>query len=187
MDNIRNGVSKKALLGVFAIAATFSVAVFSQGSMKAMDVPPVLQPPADQQLLLEVTGNGVQIYKCDGDGSSAAPFVWKLQAPEAALLDRDGRVVGKHYVGPTWESTDGSSVVGEVRARDAGPDAAAIPWLLLRAKATNGTGVFSKVLSIQRLRTYGGLAPPAACGEANAGQLVRVPYSADYYFYGSKP
>ena len=186
MDNINSRDSRKALPGMIAIAAAFSVAAFSQGSMNAANVPPALRPPAEQLLLLEVNGKGVQIYQCAGDGSPAAPFGWKLQGPEATLQDHDGHVIGKHYAGPTWESADGSSVVGEVRAHDDGPDPAAIPWLLLSAKSNNGTGVFSKVLSIQRLHTAGGKAPSAACDATNAGQVARVPYSADYYFYGPK-
>jgi Protein of unknown function (DUF3455) len=186
MDNIGNRYSRKALPAMIAVAAAFSVAAHSQAPMNAASVPQALQPPAEQLLLLEVKGKGVQIYQCAGDGSAAAPFGWKLLGPEAALLDRDGHVIGKHYAGPTWESADGSSVVGEVRARDDGPDPAAIPWLLLSAKATHGAGVFGKVLSIQRLHTAGGKAPSAACDATSAAQVARVPYSADYYFYGPK-
>jgi hypothetical protein len=186
MDKISSRDSRKALPGMIAIAAAFSVAAFSQGSMNTPDVPPALRPPAGQLLLLEVKGKGVQIYKCAGDGGPAAPFGWKFQGPEAELLDSGGHVIGKHYAGPTWESADGSSVVGVVLAHDDGPDPAAIPWLLLSAKATNGTGVFGKVLSIQRLHTAGGQAPSVACDATNAGQVARVPYSADYYFYGPK-
>jgi hypothetical protein len=185
MDNTGSRTNL-ALPAMIAVAAAFSVAAHSQGSMNAGSVPPALQPPAEQRLLLEAAGKGVQIYQCTGDGGPAAPWAWKLQGPEATLLDHDGHVIGKHYAGPTWESADGSSVVGEVRAHDDGPNPAAIPWLLLSAKATNGAGVFAKVLSIQRLHTAGGKAPSAACGSANAGQVARVPYSADYYFYGSK-
>jgi uncharacterized protein DUF3455 len=100
------------------------------------------------------------------------------------LMDRSGRSVGRHYAGPTWESKDGSSVVGEVRASEPAPDpAAAIPWLLLAAKATAGSGLFSATSSIQRVQTLGGLAPSAACSASNTGQVARVPYTATYYFY----
>ena len=88
--------------------------------------------------------------------------------------------IGKHYAGPTWESNDGSKVVGEVKANDDGPDATAIPWLLLSAKATSGQGVFSPVKSIQRLYTSGGKAPAAGCDAAHTGQEARVAYKARY-------
>jgi hypothetical protein len=97
--------------------------------------------------------------------------------------DAAGKRLGKHYAGPTWESLDGSTVVGEVKARDPGPDPQAIPWLLLTAKSTTGTGVFAQTKSIQRVQTAGGAAPSQPCSVANATQLARVPYTAKYYFY----
>jgi hypothetical protein len=142
-----------------------------------------LQAPAGDLLHLSLTGKGVQIYQCTAASDSPTHFEWKFQAPEAQLLDSRGQVIGKHYAGPTWEASDGSSVVGEVRARDDGPDASAIPWLLLTAKSVKGSGIFSKVHSIQRLNTTGGKPPEQSCGAANANQVVRVPYSARYYFY----
>jgi hypothetical protein len=139
-----------------------------------------LRPPADQVLKLKLLGSGVQIYQCT-DGA------WKFQAPEAKLTDASGRVVGKHYAGPTWEAADGSTVVGEVKAHDDGPDAQSIAWLLLQAKSTAGNGLFSTVRSIQRLQTHGGKAPSKACNDGNANEIARVPYTARYYFFTAKP
>jgi len=147
------------------------------------NVPPALRPPAGQTLFLEALATGVQIYECAAKADAPATFEWAFRAPEASLADRAGRPLGKHYAGPTWESLDGSSAVGEVKARDPGPDTTAIPWLLLAAKATNGAGVFAQTKSVQRLQTVGGLAPSMPCGAANAKQVVRVPYTATYYFY----
>ena len=143
-------------------------------------VPVALQPPAGQVLQLEALAQGWQIYECQAkaDGSGTA---WVFKAPEATLADRAGRPLGKHYAGPTWEGLDGSTVVGEVKARDPGPDAKAIPWLLLAAKSNGGSGVFSTMKSIQRVATVGGVAPAEAC--TAAGQVVRVTYTATYYFY----
>ncbi len=143
-------------------------------------VPAALQPPAGQALHLEALASGVQIYDCQvkADGSGLA---WVFKAPEAALVDRAGKSLGKHYAGPTWEGLDGSTVVGEVKARDPGPDAKAIPWLLLAAKSNGGSGIFGTTKSIQRVATVGGVAPAEAC--TAAGQVVRVSYTATYYFY----
>jgi len=74
-----------------------------------------------------------------------------------------------------------------VKARDNGPDPNAIPWLLMSAKSTSGTGAFSKVKSIQRVHTVGGKAPTEACSQAQAGKVARVGYKATYNFYVSKP
>src|SRR5262245_54136233 len=150
------------------------------------DAPEALRPPGDQVLALEALATGVQIYECAANQDQPPRFEWVFKAPEAELFDRADRKIGKHYAGPTWESTDGSAVVGELKARDAGPDPSAIPWLLLNAKSTSGDGVFSQIKSIQRLQTVGGKAPSQPCSRDNAQQVARVPYKATYYFYVAK-
>jgi Protein of unknown function (DUF3455) len=150
-------------------------------------VPENLKVPDGQVLTVAAHGLGVQIYTCQARPTDAADFAWTLKAPDARLHYEAGKELGKHYAGPTWEALDGSKVVGEVVAHDDGADATAIPLLLLRAKQTSGAGVFTKVLSIQRLHTIGGKAPPTGCSPTYAGTEVRVAYSADYYFYSARP
>ena len=147
------------------------------------DVPVPLRAPAGLSVFLEALATGVQIYECASKSDSPSTFEWVFRAPEAALADRSGRSIGKHYAGPTWESLDGSTVVGELKARDPGPNPSAIPWLLLAGKSSTGTGVFSQTKSIQRVQTVGGIAPSESCSSANAKQIARVPYTATYYFY----
>jgi hypothetical protein len=147
------------------------------------EVPAKLRPPSTEVLFLEARGSGVQIYECALKPGQPVTYEWIFRGPEAALMDPSGRSLGKHYAGPTWESNDGSSVVGAVKAQDSGPSASAIPWLLLTAKATAGSGAFSATTSIQRVRTVGGVVPSEACSASNAAQLARVPYTATYYFY----
>jgi len=151
------------------------------------DVPVSVRAPVGQEAFLEALASGVQIYACAAKSNQPTAFEWAFRAPEAALVDRSGRAIGKHYAGPTWESIDGSAVVGDVKARDPGPDPSAIPWLLLTAKSSTGTGVFTQTKSIQRLKTVGGAAPSQACGAANVGEIARVPYTATYYFYRVAP
>jgi len=149
-------------------------------------VPENLKVPAGQNLSLVSPATGVQIYECSAGKADPARFEWVFKAPEADLFDLSGKKIGKHYAGPTWESNDGSKVVGEVKARDDGPAATAIPWLLLSAKSTSGKGVFSGTQSIQRLYTVGGKATAGACTRAQLGKEARVPYKATYYFYVAK-
>jgi hypothetical protein len=155
---------------------------------KAMPaVPDALKAPANQTLAVEAQATGVQIYECKPSKDDPAKYEWALKAPEADLFDAAGNKIAKHYAGPTWESLDGSKVVGEVKARDPGPDAGAIPWLLLGAKSTSGTGAFGQVTMIQRLGTQGGKAPAEGCSQPQAGAETRVPYKATYLFYVAKP
>jgi hypothetical protein len=178
-----------ALLPVLGLVACASTPAPPQ-------VPDSLKPPAGQVLQLEALASGVQIYDCAAkpDGSGLA---WTFRAPEATLVDRAGKSLGKHYAGPTWESVDGSLVVGEVKARAPGPTpATAIPWLLLMGKShalaihsdagatvASTRNVFAAINSIQRVDTGGGVAPAAACTADKLGQSARVPYTATYYFY----
>jgi hypothetical protein len=174
-----------------SVVRSFSVVALLSGCASLLavsppDAPEALRPPADQVLSLEALATGVQIYECSANKDQPAHFEWVFKAPEAELSDRTGRRLGKHYAGPTWESTDGSVVVGELKARGDSPDPGAIPWLLLGAKSNSGAGVFSQVKSIQRLQTVGGKAPSAPCGRDNTQEVARVPYKAAYYFYVAK-
>ncbi|MFZ2159359.1 MAG: zinc-binding dehydrogenase [Bradyrhizobium sp.] len=81
------------------------------------DVPAQLRAPAGQSVFLEALATGVQIYECAAKRDQPSVFEWVFRAPEAALADRSGHSIGKHYAGPTWESVDGSTVVGEVKSR----------------------------------------------------------------------
>jgi hypothetical protein len=145
------------------------------------EVPEALRLPTDEVAVLRLRGAGAQVYECKANTQDPAKHAWILKAPDAQLYDGAGMVVGKHYAGPTWESLDGSRIVGEVRARADAPDPNAIPWLLLATRSTGGAGVLSRVKSVQRLDTVGGKAP-ASCDAAQAGQTLRVSYSAAYVF-----
>jgi hypothetical protein len=149
-------------------------------------VPDRLDVDPEQPVAPVAHASGVQIYACTA-GSDAARYAWSLKAPEADLFDDSGRRIGSHYGGPTWEATDGSKVVGAVKARiDASLDDT-IPWLLLAATSNSGSGVFARVASIQRIDTRGGLAPrDAAYDESRIGNERRVPYTATYVFYNAR-
>lgn len=162
------------------------LAACSSTGPKVPEVPPQLKPPAEQRLFLETLASGTQIYECLPKPGQAGVYEWTFRAPEATLTDWSGRALGKHYAGPTWEAADGSRVLGEVKARDPGPDPKAIPWLLLGARSTFGKGVLTQTVSIQRVATVGGIAPTDPCSAANANQFARVPYTATYYFYKAR-
>jgi len=176
---------KTNIIGPVSVAALLAGCTTSPpGSAPA--APEALRPPANQALVLEARATGVQIYECTASRDQPGRFEWVFKSPEAELFDQAGRKVGKHYAGPTWEALDGSKVVGEMKARDDGPDPNAIPWLLLSAKSNSGSGVLSQIKSVQRLQTVEGKAPAAPCGRDNAQQVARVPYKATYYFYATK-
>jgi hypothetical protein len=137
---------------------------------------PNLQVPTNSQLVSHVFASGVQIYQW-------ADTSWLLVSPSASLTsDVEGRAsVGLHYAGPTWEATGGGKVTGAVQDRCT-PNANAIPWLLLKATWDGRPGAFAGATDIQRVATTGGMAPSAP---GTKGQIVSVPYRAEYYFYRS--
>jgi hypothetical protein len=143
-------------------------------------IPDALKPPAGQSLAVQAQATGAQVYECKPGKDDPAKLEWALKGPDAELFDVTGKKIGKHYAGPTWEGEDGSKVVGEVKAKDPGPDAGAIPWLLMSAKSAEGGGMFGQIATIQRVRTEGGKAPAGAC---TLGAEARVPYKAMYLFY----
>ena len=153
--------------------------------MQIPTVPDSIQAPADEELVLIARAMGFQIYVCrpDAEGKPA----WTLKAPEAELFDEQGKSVGTHFGGPTWQLNDGSQITGKMSARADAPDPKAIPWLLVAVTGNSGKGALSGVTSIQRVNTVGGLAPAASECSSHRGEMeFKSSYSADYYFYSRR-
>jgi len=142
-----------------------------------------IEPPAGQQAILTVKGDGVQIYACKDLGGVAQ---WVFQAPEAKLFDELGKEVGAHGPGPFWKAADGSLVKGKLVASSKAPEARDIAWLLLKASEHEGSGVLGAVEYIRRSETHGGVAPAAGCDAGHLDATVRVAYTAMYTFYAAK-
>jgi len=163
-----------------------AASAFAGGNVLAQStIPASLQAPAGDVLVTTAHAKGVQIYECRAPKDAQGKFEWVFTGPEAELADAQGKRVGTHYAGPHWEALDGSKVVGAVLQKADAPDANAIPWLLLGAKSVGPEGTFSRVNAIQRVNTAGGKAPSAPCAAANAGEIARVAYTADYHLYGA--
>jgi hypothetical protein len=142
-----------------------------------------LEPPAGAVLERRLHGVGSQIYVCTATRTDdATTYGWTLKAPQANLFDDACQAVGTHFAGPTWEWTvDQSTVKGSKVAGVNSPTS--IPWLLLKAVAHTGTGVFSTITYVQRVDTEGGVAPATGCGADTVDAEQPVAYSATYYFY----
>lgn len=180
MTHVRLPAAISALLGVLACSCA------GAQDQPLPGIPPKLQAPAGQTLVLTARAQGFQVYICSADKADATRWHWTLKGPEADLFDAKGAKIGTHYAGPTWESTDGSRVVGEVLAKDDGLDPDAIPWLLLAAKSHAGKGSMDAIASIQRVFTVGGKPPGLDCSAAENGEVSRSPYAATYYFYAKE-
>jgi hypothetical protein len=157
--------------------STFAALAFFAVSALAQDIPAKLAPSPGAALLGKYAARGVQIYACRVKGAASE---WDFKAPEAELVDAQGRPFANHYAGPTWEAPDGSKAVGKVLANEPAPTAGAIPWLLLSAESS-GSGVLGGVRFVQRVDTSGGVGPTGACTTVGSEQWVD--YTADYIFY----
>jgi Protein of unknown function (DUF3455) len=151
---------------IVAALATSGAAAQAPDSIAAKGETPVLTVHAE----------GAQVYECKAD--AGGKLTWQFREPVATLM-ADGKTVGRHYAGPTWEHVDGSRVQGKPAGRAPGATGADIPWLKLDAVEPHGPGVLAGIATIQRINTKGGQfeGPCDAAGSTRA-----APYAADYVF-----
>ena len=179
-------MSKTSHAPVFLLVLFIAGCASRQSAMSPVAVPDKLKPGANESLAMIVAAKGVQIYECRAVKDKAGVYEWAFVAPEADLFGARGTRIGRHYAGPHWEAADGSKILGTLKERADAPAVDAIPWLLLTAKSVGVEGSFSRVTSIQRVSTVGGVAPKAGCSQAAAGTSARIHYTADYYFFTRK-
>ena len=130
----------------------------------------------DAAPLVTLHAEGAQIYECkSGDDGKLA---WAFREPIATLVF-EGRTVGRHYAGPTWEHIDGSAVRAKAAGSAPGASANDVPWLKLEVVERHGAGALAGADIVQRINTSGGVLR-GAC--EHAGSLRGVAYSADYVF-----
>jgi hypothetical protein len=169
-----------ALLAVISFGhATVTLAVTAtDGDARRPELPAgceQLNVDSNYTVAFHVYALGVQIYRWNGTA-------WAFVGPEANLYasaNYRGQV-GTHYVGPTWESNSGSTVVGSSPV-PCTPNANSIPWLKLTAASSSGPGIFDGVKFIQRINTNGGVKPSTP--GTTVGEEARIPYTTEYYFY----
>ncbi len=149
-------------------------------------LPAAVKVPAGHTVAMETAAAGDITYQCRAKKDMAGQFEWVFVGPDAGLKDRSGKVVGRYYGPPaTWESTDGSKVTATQVAVAPNGDAN-IPLQLVKANPAMGMGAMQGVTYIQRVATVGGIAPKAACAQANEGAKQIVQYQADYILYKAK-
>ena len=166
--------ANKITVGALAVLLGGGLAALAAGNdNRAPEVPVEIAVPVGNKVHFHGFGVGVQIYTWNGTS-------WGAAVPEALLFHANG-VVTIHFAGPTWQSNSGSTVVGALPPKAVTVDPNAIPWLRLDAKNPVGPGIFANTTFIQRVNTTGGKAP--STDGAFVGQVARVPYTADYFFY----
>jgi hypothetical protein len=145
------------------------------GFGQAQTIPDGVAAPGEKTVL-SVYAEGAQVYECKAD--TQGKLAWTFREPVATLLV-DGKTVGRHYAGPSWELADGSVIQGKVIGRAPGATASDIPLLKLEVSSRKGSGQFSDVTTVQRLNTKGGQLE-GTCDKA--GTYKSVAYATDYVF-----
>lgn len=146
-------------------------------------LPDAVKVPAGNRVALETVGVGQITYECKAKANMPGQFEWVFGGPDAKLMDRAGKQVGKYYGPPaTWEAMDGSKFTATQVAVAPGGDGN-IPLQLVKANPAMGMGAMNGVTYTQRVATKGGVAPATACGASNMGAKQIVQYQADYIFY----
>ena len=155
---------------------TFVAALAALPIVAAAQTADAIMVPGET-LVTTIHAEGAQVYECKADASGA--LAWQFREPVATLLS-NGKTLGRHFAGPTWEFADGSAVAAKVAASAPGASQSDIPLLKLAVVSQKGSGLLAGITSIQRLNTKGGVAK-GPCDAA--GAFLSVPYSADYAFY----
>lgn len=177
------------LAPVTALAALTLLAACASPTGTAMpgfmqdSLPAAVQVPAGHKVAMETVGIGRITYECRAKTGAADQFEWAFVGPDARLDDRMGRTVGRYYGPPaTWESNDGSKLVGtQVAVAPAQPGS--IPLQLVKAQPATGQGAMTGVTFIQRVATRGGVAPAMPCDAGALGRKEVVQYQADYILW----
>lgn len=160
------------LLFAFALTGSLSAAAHAEG---VENLPAAIAVKAGVPIA-QLQGAGAQIYVCAKNAGGA--LIWTFREPVATLLE-EGKTVGRHFVGPTWEFADGSRVVGKMVSKAPGATAKDIAWLKLSAKESPKSGLAAGATSVLRIDTKGGVFEGACDSE---GELHSEPYTATYVF-----
>lgn len=180
-------MNRPALLAATAATALLAACAGTPMAMsKSYDqrgLPAAVQVPAGHKVAMETVGAGDITYECRTKADMPGQFEWVFVGPDAKLMDRGGKQVGRYFGPPaTWENMDGSKVTA-TQVAVAPAAAGSIPLQLVKANPAMGSGAMTGTTYIQRVATRGGVAPAMACAQGNVGARQVVKYQADYIFY----
>lgn len=157
-------------------------------------------PTAEMQLVMVAFGEGTQNYSCSANLTAPPTAIGAVAqlfdascavangpgADTVALgsIEESAKAIGAHFfVDNTTPDFDivglGNTQAKKAEDCNAPEPTADVKWLRLEAKAEGST---SSVKQIYRLNTVGGMAPKTCEGKA-AGDVVTVPYQAQYWIY----
>jgi len=198
----KNQATRRVLLTACAtaLAVAFTVSLPQSAHAEKVTPPPVpagLEVSSDFEAFLVGHAIGTQNYVCQPSGGS---FAFVLFTPQATLFNDADHQIITHFFSPnpdeggtiraTWENSRDTSTIWAAVVPDgsATVDPNSIAWLKLAVVGAEdgptGGGKLSDTKFVQRLSTFGGLAPTTGYPTlADVGKKEFVPYQADYFFY----
>ncbi len=164
----------------FGSSLIFTIALFvlvpgAAFATELKDLPKEIAVPG-ASVVASVQAMGAQIYACSKNAKGS--LEWAFREPVASLF-QDGKTVGRHFVGPTWEFSDSTHVVGKGAGKAPGKTVRDVPLLKLVVAEPAKAGPVAGATTILRIDTRGG-AFEGAC--AQEGELHAEPYAATYVF-----
>ena len=173
---------KRVLFAALLLAGIFLLATLLVSATQLLaQIPNAIAVPGEIPATF-LHAEGAQIYQCKPDSekypSEPRALSWQFREPVATLI-ADGKSIGLHSAGPSWDHIDGSGVKGKVASTALGATANDIAWLRLDIIEHRGSGVLSEAATVERINTKGGMAQGPCEPE---GAYLSVPYSADYVF-----
>lgn len=148
-------------------------------------------PPAGVTQRMTLEGNGLQSYRAERASRGSARLQWVRADTTADLIvaDETGARTDKTSQpasvrlerGGVWVA-DGTRVASRLEKTTRDPEGRAVPWMLFRIARPAERGTLAGMKYIQAIKTHGGRPPDRA--PARAGEIVRVPFFAEYWAYG---
>ena len=163
------------LISSSTLASALVFVSAAAGALELKDLPKEIAVP-NVSTIATVQATDAQIYACSKNAKGA--LEWTFREPIAALF-QDNKSVGHHFVGPTWEFSDSTRVVGKAAGKTPGKTAKDVPWLKVAITEPAKSGPAAGATTILRIETKGG-AFEGAC--AQEGELHAEPYAATYVF-----
>ena len=129
-----------SLLTLAALVAACGSAPMAPAMYSQTALPAAVQVPAGHRVALETVGAGDITYECREKTNAAGQYEWVFAGPNAALMDRQGRSIGRYFGPPaTWATSDGSALTGTQLAVAPAGDGN-IPLQLVKANPATGQG-----------------------------------------------
>src|SRR5690348_9088007 len=94
---------------VFGRVVTLLTLSWATSTTAQTPLPAAIAQPGEA-VVFTVHAEGAQVYECKAGADGKLAFAFR--EPIATLLI-DGKTIGRHYAGPTWEHSDGSAVVAK--------------------------------------------------------------------------